>query len=130
MIISMKAYKGNLKPKKIIDQSALRTSWNPNKSNATLDSSVFIPFFQIKYSEIPIRKYSVVHTGPKIQFGGLKKGFFNAAYHVGIDDIVKMEPIAPASRQIKIENMSLTALFSFIQHLNSCPFINFFNKYT
>jgi len=70
----------------------------------------------------------VVHTGPKIQFGGLKNGLFNAAYHVGMDDIVKIEPTAPASRQIVMENMSLAALFSFIQHLNSYQFINFFDK--
>ena len=28
--------------------------------------------------------YNEVHTGPKTQFGGLKAGLFNDAYHVGI----------------------------------------------
>gem|GEM_PF-4046308 len=29
--------------------------------------------------------YSRVQTGPKIQFGGLKKGFSSVAYHVSME---------------------------------------------
>jgi hypothetical protein len=41
----------------------------------------------------------VVHTGPKSQLGGLKKGLFNEAYQVGIAGVVKIEPIIPAEKQ-------------------------------
>jgi hypothetical protein len=40
--------------------------------------------------------YSVVQTGPKTQFGGVKAGLLSVAYHVRIDDIVYNDPIAPA----------------------------------
>ena len=56
-----------------------------------------MPFDQIKYNEIPINKNKMVQTGPKIQFGGLKKGLFKVAYHVGIAEIVNKLPTSPAS---------------------------------
>jgi hypothetical protein len=40
--------------------------------------------------------YSVVQTGPKTQFGGVKAGLLSVAYHVGIDDMVYNDPIVPA----------------------------------
>lgn len=39
--------------------------------------------------------------------GGLKKGLLRVAYHVGMDEMVKKEPITPASWQMMIEAMSL-----------------------
>ena len=66
------------------------------------------------YNEIPINKNNVVHTGAKIQFGGLNVGVFKEAYQVGIEGEVKKEPIIPANWQITIEIMSLIMFFIFI----------------
>ena len=57
-------------------------------------------FDQTKYKEIPIKTNKIVHTGPKIQLGGLKKGLFKPLYHDPICEIVKTEPIIPANSQI------------------------------
>lgn len=50
---------------------------------------VFIPFIHTTYIEIPIRRYKIVQTGPKTQFGGVKKGLFNVLYQVSIEAMVK-----------------------------------------
>ncbi len=68
--------------------------------------SVLVFFVMIKYKETPIMIYKIVHTGPKTQFGGLKKGLAKSAYHVGIDDVVNTDPIAPADKQMTIERAS------------------------
>jgi hypothetical protein len=39
----------------------------------------------------------VIQTGEKSQFGGLKEGFVNVAYHVFTDEAVKNPPIIPAN---------------------------------
>ena len=54
-------------------------------------------FSQTKNIDIPIKKYNVIQTGPKSQFGGLKEGLTNDAYQVGIADDVNIEPIPPAN---------------------------------
>jgi hypothetical protein len=59
---------------------------------------------------MPIKKKSEIHTGPKTQFGGLKEGLINEAYHPGIDGDVKNEPIMPASWHATIEAASLAIL--------------------
>jgi hypothetical protein len=46
---------------------------------------------------MPIKKYKDIHTGPKIQPGGLKKGLFRFRYQLETDDAVKKEPIKPAN---------------------------------
>jgi len=43
-----------------------------------------------------MRKYKIVQTGPKIQFGGLNLGFFSLEYHRGIDLILNTAPNNPA----------------------------------
>lgn len=58
--------------------------------------------------------YKVVHTGPKIQLGGLKLGLLSVEYQVGIDDTVKIEPIAPAERQIPTERINLGKFMFFM----------------
>ena len=63
--------------------------------------------FQTKYKEIPMSKYKIVQTGPKIAFGGLKLGFFNLLYHLSMAFIVKTEPIIPANSHRSIETISL-----------------------
>lgn len=46
-----------------------------------------------------MRKYSVVHTGPKIQFGGEKGGLLRVTYHVGIAEMVNGVETIPTSSQ-------------------------------
>jgi hypothetical protein len=38
--------------------------------------------------------YKIVHTGPKIAFGGLSAGFMSEAYQVEIEGKVNAEPSA------------------------------------
>ena len=45
-------------------------------------------FDQTKYKETPIKINKIVQTGPKIQFGGLKNGFFKLVYHPVISEVV------------------------------------------
>jgi len=59
-----------------------------------------------------------IQTGAKIQLGGVNNGFFIAAYHVGIEGVVKKEPRIPATWQITSEAMSLNAFDCVIFFLN------------
>ena len=77
-------------PKKIIDQRLLAISCQTNILTADL-------FFQTKYKLTPIKVYKTVHTGPKTQDGGLKKGLIKVVYQVGIEPTVNKEPIIPAA---------------------------------
>jgi hypothetical protein len=81
----------------MIDHNVFNASWIPKTPIADFAFFVFVPLVSIKYNAIPIMKNNVVHTGPKIQFGGLNRGFLIAKYHVGIELIVKIEPITPAN---------------------------------
>ena len=78
---------------------------------------------QTKYKEIPMSKYSKVHTGPKTQFGGLNDGFTRDAYQVGMEAKVNMDPINPASWQIRIAKKSC---FQFIVKIISDLFFRRF----
>ncbi len=49
---------------------------------------------------------SVVHTGKKIQFGGLNVGLFKAVYHVPIDGVVTSDPKYPTNNGMVIERIS------------------------
>ena len=40
--------------------------------------------FQMRYNAIPNKMYNTVHTGPKIQLGGLKDGLFILAYQISM----------------------------------------------
>jgi len=105
-IISAKAAEGLCQPKNIIDQNKLSVNWIKNNFIAL----TFSFFFEIhkRYREIPIRIYKVVQVGPKIQFGGLKKGLFKVAYQVGIAETVKTEPKPPMARGRTIETTNLS----------------------
>jgi hypothetical protein len=59
--------------------------------------------FQTMKSEIPIKRYSIVHTGAKTQFGGAKNGFFRFAYQVGMAEVVNREPTIPAASHKTME---------------------------
>lgn len=106
-IISINAHKTDLTLKNSIDQKALRTSWVMKKVKKIFASLESNPLSQTRYNETPISIYSKVHTGPKIQLGGLKKGLFKAAYHVEIAETVKKEPINPADSHNNIEIINL-----------------------
>ncbi len=56
---------------------------------------------QINPNEIPIKMYKTVHTGAKIQFGGLKKGFSRVTYQLFIEDWVAKLEIYPTAKQVK-----------------------------
>jgi hypothetical protein len=55
------------------------------------------PFLKMMKSDNPISVNRVTQTGAKTQLGGVKKGLFNDAYHVGIAGVVKIDPTRPAS---------------------------------
>jgi len=55
-----------------------------------------MPCRQTRYADIPISVYKIVQTGPNIQFGPLKNGYFKESYHIGIAEIIKIAPINPA----------------------------------
>jgi hypothetical protein len=63
------------------------------------------------YNEIPIIRYKVIQTGPKIYPGGLNDGLFNAAYQFPILLTVKIEPIIPADWQINMLIINLKKFF-------------------
>jgi len=46
--------------------------------------------------DTPINKNRIVQTGANIELGGVKDGFVRVAYQIGIDGVVKIEPINPA----------------------------------
>ena len=56
--------------------------------------------FKINHTDIDIKKYSKVQTGPKTQLGGLKAGRFNSEYHGSLNDEVVKPPIADAANVI------------------------------
>jgi hypothetical protein len=53
--------------------------------------------------------YSVVHTGPKIQFGGLKEGFLSPAYQPIISVLVSNPEITPTATQNPTQKISAAA---------------------
>lgn len=109
-MISIKAQKGECKPKKIIDQKVFKTNCIKKILNATLTSLFSKPFFQIRKADIPISTKSVVQTGPKTHEGGLRAGFIIAEYQPSIDGVVNIEPIIPASCDTTIAMMSFKVL--------------------
>jgi hypothetical protein len=65
-----------------------------------LDSSLF----QTKPAAIPIRMKSIVQTGAKTQFGGLKIGFSIVGYQVFMLDCVVMLDKYPTAKQIATQS--------------------------
>ena len=84
-------------PKKTIDHIVFKKSCIMKTVNADFTTLFFRSSFQTMKSEIPIIRYSKVHTGPNSQLGGLNAGLFNAAYQVGMESIVNTVPIRPAA---------------------------------
>ena len=102
-MISIKANKGDLRPKNRIDQNIFKTNCIRNMCKAGFTNFLLIPLFQIMPALIPIKIKRIVQTGAKSQFGGLKLGLFKVEYQVEIAGVVKTEPIKPTNRQIRIE---------------------------
>jgi len=50
----------------------------------------------------------VIQTGPKMELGGVKAGFFRPLYQVGIAGVVKIAPIPPAPSQMTMLIINLT----------------------
>lgn len=100
-------------PKKAIDQKPFRKSWTTNRMMAFFTSVLPRPLSQINATDQPIRMYSSVHIGPKIQLGGLKKGLFSPAYQPVRLFAVAIPEILPIAKQ------SMAAIRIFIGKLKS-----------
>lgn len=87
--------KGLLSPKNANDQVILRANCIPKAVSASL--FFLYPFIQTRYSDKPIKKYNVIHTGANNHEGGVKNGFSSIAYHVPTDSDVAIDPIMPAN---------------------------------
>lgn len=98
-------------PKKTIDQRAFNISWTQNRVKAILATSIPNPSRQTRKTDIPIRIYSVVQTGPNARLGGVLGGFFSVAYHVGIALKVEILPIPPAAKLAAMLIISLMTSF-------------------
>ena len=101
----------------MIDHNVLSRSCAKKTATAIFTSFRENPFCQTKNKAMPIKTNNVVHTGPKIQFGGEKLGLMMPAYQVGIDWTVKIEPMIPASSETKMANTSLIDVFKFMSQL-------------
>jgi hypothetical protein len=82
-------------------------------------------------------RYSVVQTGPNTQLGGVKEGFTRWAYQVGMAGKVAKDPMAPAKREMLMENMRVEKRTLFIHFnitglvsKNTCIFLfnSFYNE--
>lgn len=78
----------------------------------------FNPFCQIIKAAIPIKIKSVVQTGAKSQLGGLNEGLVKEVYQVGIDGVVKKEPMTPDIKQTPTEMINFQKLLIFITEKN------------
>lgn len=58
-----------------------------------------------------MRTKRVVHTGPKIQFGGAMSGRVMVLYHPFTDEVVNTEPMSPATWGTMRDMTSLILLF-------------------
>jgi len=104
-IISINATPNACMLKNRIDQKKLRINWRPKNRYAFSFTGTFD--FQTRKNAIPIMIYNAVHTGPKIQFGGLKDGLLMFTYQPGISFAVTNPEIPPTAKQTVIESMSL-----------------------
>ena len=67
--------------------------------------------FHMRYREIPIKRYKKIHTGPKIQLGGVNVGFWMVVYHASTELLVNSPPIRPAAWH---PSMDINNLITFI----------------
>jgi hypothetical protein len=105
--ITMRPAIGDLSPKKVTDQKALRTSCIMNITKATFTFGSLSPTLHTRNADTPISINNIVQTGANNQFGGLNDGFSRVVYHVGMEALVKIEPIKPAARHTPIHIANL-----------------------
>ena len=63
--------------------------------------STLFGFIQINQIATDIAIYKVIHTGAKIQSGGLNEDFAISEYHGSLNEVVIKPPIAEAIKVIK-----------------------------
>lgn len=86
----------DLAPKKTTGHKLFKTNCIIKTARADFTPGARNPLSQITYTDMPIIVYKAIHTGPKTQSGGVKKGLLRFSYHTGIEDRVKNPPIIPA----------------------------------
>jgi len=112
--ISTNPRRGDLSPKKATDQRTLRINWTKKKIKAVLNRG-WSCLLQTMNRDIPMSINRLIQTGLNIQLGGVKKGFLNVLYQVGMAGMVKREPRKPASwqRTILITSLRISLIFTF-----------------
>jgi hypothetical protein len=113
-MISINPVRGDLKVKNRKDHKILSNSCTINMIKAILTGCRLKPLRQMRNNAMPIRINKTVQAGPNNQSGGLKLGFLSDAYQVGIERLVKIDPIKPAARQIMILTTSFKISIPFI----------------
>lgn len=109
--ISINPYIGDFNPKNKKDHKPLSINWIPN----SIKNSWFLCFcvgesvleIQTIYKDKPIRKYSIIHTGPNSHGGGENHGLTNRGNQFATDEKVKIEPIIPIISHMIIEKTNL-----------------------
>jgi len=102
----MSPSRGDRRPKKRNDQSTLRKNCTPKIPSAICTSRFSVPHCQTRYSAVPMRMKSVIHTGANTQLGGAKNGFCRDAYQEPGPLVVTSEPRLPRMRQERIAAIS------------------------
>ena len=127
-MISMNPRRGDLSPKKAADQRTLRINWTKKKIKAVLNRG-WSCFLQTMNRDIPMSTNRLIQTGLNVQLGGVKKGFLNVLYQVGMAGVVNREPIKPANwqRAILITSLRISLIFTFSSliresHCSSIPY--------
>jgi len=105
MIISPPA--GDCIPKNTMDQIVFKNNCTMKIINADFTILFLRPSFQTMKSDIPIIRYSTVHTGPNSQLGGLNDGFTSVVYHPLTEEAVKYPAKEPTASGIKTAIMNL-----------------------
>ncbi len=68
----------------------------------------------MRYSDTAIKKNNSVHTGAKIQLGGLKNGLLILEYQPLIAGIVAWDPKNDVEKQITIDKMNQNVFFIYL----------------
>ena len=74
-------------------------------------SSLLLISFHTNPAATPIMAYKVLHTGAKIQLGGLKLGFIKVGYQVVMAERVTIPDVYPIARQAATAIIILRNLF-------------------
>jgi len=122
--ISMSPRRGDLSPKKAADQRILKINWIRKKIKVILNRG-WSCLCQTMNRDIPMSINRLIQTGPNIQSGGVKKGFFNVLYQVGMAGVVKREPRKPANwqRTILIASLRISLAFTSPSLIRRPPFV-------